>query len=173
MKCPACGQENPKDASYCSKCGSKLPHSAKSKSVHSKKRRVGNKAAQKAKSLRNLTVLVAAAAFTLFLVVRFTSTSNHSAQSNRPADLNQSVSSNPIENKSSDPIVEQKVSQVVSNFLCSCSGCNEPLDKCDCETAITERNFIRSALESGQSVTQVILAVNKTYGNRKPLGNDG
>ncbi|HDZ12188.1 MAG TPA: zinc ribbon domain-containing protein [Bacteroidetes bacterium] len=174
--CTKCGQENSDTSFYCSKCGSKLPHSdkssapiKKSKQPYSKKQRVGNKKQQKSKSYRNLIFLVVAAAFTVFIVVRFTSKSNQSVNSNRPVNLNMPLNPNPIESKSNDPVMEQKVSQVTSSFFCSCGGCKEvPLETCTCQTAAAERKFIRSALGKGQTVNQVILAVNTTYGNMRP-----
>ena len=65
--------------------------------------------------------------------------------------------------------MEATVREVASKFICSCGTCGEqPLDICACNTAIQERQFIRNALESGQTSKQIIAAVNTTYGWTKP-----
>jgi hypothetical protein len=58
---------------------------------------------------------------------------------------------------------------VASKFICSCGTCGEQsLDVCSCETAAQERQFIRSSLQSGQSVSQATLAVQDKFGWVKP-----
>jgi cytochrome c-type biogenesis protein CcmH/NrfF len=70
--------------------------------------------------------------------------------------------------KSADPKLEATVLSVASRFICSCGSCGEkPLDTCACERAVEERQFIRNYLQEGQSVAQVIAAVDQSYGWKK------
>jgi hypothetical protein len=88
-------------------------------------------------------------------------TGNPPGQKSRPAPV--------IEQRSNDPAIEAKVMEVASKFICSCGTCGEqPLDICTCNTAVQERQFIRGSLQGGQTVDQIIAAVNTTYGWMKP-----
>ncbi len=70
-----------------------------------------------------------------------------------------------IEQPTNNVELENKVVEIASMFACSCGGCDElPLESCTCETAQQERQFIRSALQHGHSVEEVIQSVNNTYG---------
>lgn len=74
-----------------------------------------------------------------------------------------------IEQRSADPKIEATVKEVASQFVCSCGTCGEePLDVCSCNTAVQERQFIRNAVQSGQTVDQIVTAVNSTFGWMKP-----
>lgn len=74
-----------------------------------------------------------------------------------------------VETRSRDVTVEAQVQTIASKFICSCGTCGEePLDKCTCERAVEERQFIRNYLELGQKPEQVILALNTRYGWVKP-----
>jgi hypothetical protein len=69
------------------------------------------------------------------------------------------------EARSSDPGMELQVTAIASKFKCSCGTCGElPLETCGCNTAVQERQFIRTSLQSGQSPDQIVLAVNKAFG---------
>jgi hypothetical protein len=74
-----------------------------------------------------------------------------------------------IETRSQDPKIEAAMKLIAARFNCSCGSCGEKsLDICACNRAIEERQFIRNALQTGQSEDQIIAAVNTTYGSRKP-----
>ncbi len=64
--------------------------------------------------------------------------------------------------------LEDQVRQVAVNFKCACGGCGElPLAECQCDMpkgAVEEKSFIRSKLNAGFSVQQVIDLVEKKYG---------
>jgi cytochrome c-type biogenesis protein CcmH/NrfF len=66
--------------------------------------------------------------------------------------------------------VEDQVRQVAVNFKCACEGCGElPLAECQCDMpkgAVEEKNFIRTKLNDGFTVPQVIELVDKKYGLR-------
>jgi hypothetical protein len=74
-----------------------------------------------------------------------------------------------MESKSNDPALEAKVLEVASRFICSCGSCGEqPLDVCACNTAVQERQYIRTSLQAGQSFAQAVQAVRDRYGWAKP-----
>ena len=66
--------------------------------------------------------------------------------------------------------LEDQVRQVAVNFKCACGGCGElPLAECQCDMpkgAVEEKNFIRTKLNEGLTVPQVIELVDKKYGLR-------
>ena len=65
--------------------------------------------------------------------------------------------------------VESKVYEVASKFICGCGQCGDlSLDICNCPDAIREKNFIKEQLMRGETIENVIVAVNQTYGNIKP-----
>ncbi len=66
--------------------------------------------------------------------------------------------------------VEGQVLQVAVNFKCACGGCGElPLAECQCDMprgAVEEKSFIRTKLNEGYSVSQVIELVDEKYGHK-------
>ena len=66
--------------------------------------------------------------------------------------------------------VEHQVLQVAANFKCACGGCGElPLAECQCDMprgAVEEKSFIRTKLNEGYSVPQVVELLEKKYGHR-------
>jgi enamine deaminase RidA (YjgF/YER057c/UK114 family) len=66
--------------------------------------------------------------------------------------------------------IEDQVRQVALNFKCACEGCGElPLAECQCDMpkgAVEEKRFIRTKLNEGLTVPQVIELVDKKYGFR-------
>ncbi|MCZ7616378.1 MAG: hypothetical protein M5T52_23185 [Ignavibacteriaceae bacterium] len=71
----------------------------------------------------------------------------------------------PVETKSANPVIEAKVFEIASKFVCSCGSCNEePLETCKCSTAVDERQFIRDYLQENQKPDDIILAVANKYG---------
>ena len=74
-----------------------------------------------------------------------------------------------VEVRSNDPVLEGKVVDIASKFICSCGSCGEkPLEVCQCSTGIQERQFIRDALRGGEDPEVVVLAVNGSFGWMKP-----
>lgn len=71
----------------------------------------------------------------------------------------------PVELKSTNAIVESKVFEIASKFVCSCGSCNEePLEVCKCARAVEERQFIRDYLEQNQKPDDIVLSVANKYG---------
>jgi len=66
--------------------------------------------------------------------------------------------------------IEDEVRKVAVNFKCACGGCGElPLAECQCDMpkgAVEEKRFIRTKLNEGLTVPQVIELVDKKYGLR-------
>jgi cytochrome c-type biogenesis protein CcmH/NrfF len=66
--------------------------------------------------------------------------------------------------------IEDQVRKVAVNFKCACGGCGElPLAECQCDMpkgAVEEKRFIRTKLNEGLTVPQVIELVDKKYGLR-------
>lgn len=71
----------------------------------------------------------------------------------------------PVELKSTNPVVETKVYEIASKFVCSCGSCNEEsLELCKCERAVEERQFIRDYLEQNQKTDDIVIAVANKFG---------
>ena len=66
--------------------------------------------------------------------------------------------------------LEDQIRQVALNFKCACGGCGElPLAECQCDMprgAVEEKKFIRTKLNEGFTVPQVIELLDKEYGLR-------
>ncbi len=74
-----------------------------------------------------------------------------------------------IETRSPDPAIEAKTMEIAGKFVCSCGTCGEqPLDVCTCPTAIQERQIIRNYLQMGRQPSEVIVALNRSFGWIKP-----
>ncbi len=168
-RCPFCDFENPKDARFCAHCGAEAQqhhppssqHSGKPTQSKKKKGDDDTKLLPKEwiSNWRTGMVGIVIIAGTLLLIG---SMYLFSPQENRKAPVI-------TEARSSDQGMEIQVTAIASKFICSCGTCGElPLETCECNTAVQERQFIRTSLQSGQSPDQIVLAVNKTFGWMKP-----
>lgn len=162
--CFNCGFENTRDAKFCASCGVALRrHQQQPQHQHQhrqppkkKERRVDTRL----KWHPAAVVLLIMGGAIVFLSLPYI-TGNPPGRKQRPQPL--------VEQRSSDPMIEANVQAVASKFICACGTCGEqPLDICTCNTAIEERQFIRNALQAGQTPEQVIAAVNTTFGWMKP-----
>ena len=161
--CKKCGAENAKSARFCSGCGTPL-RATKTNHVSQKPPKKSKKAKLKQKPLPKkssqswyLFGILAAVVFIYFII-------NQNSSSTRQ------VSQQPqyFEQFSNNPAIERQVKEIAANFGCSCGSCGElPLDTCTCNTAVRERQFIRSKLLNGQDKEQVIAAVKASYGGFK------
>jgi len=71
-------------------------------------------------------------------------------------------------NSPATPALDPAVARVAARFACSCGTCGEKrLDICSCETAQTERAFIREQLRNGHSESEAADALQKKYGGLK------
>lgn len=164
--CNKCGHENDHHANYCETCGSKLSQKARKRvgqvSEQARKERWSSaKASNRSLNFlqgRGLVVLgsLIVGLFIIYLLI----------DGNRQNSSNSAGSFQPsIEKKTNNMELENKVYEVASKFVCACGSCGEePLESCTCQTAQEERQFIRQALQQGQSVDEGIIAVNMNFG---------
>lgn len=160
--CSNCGFENPHHSKFCARCGVDLRHHAHGKELQRPK---GQRKVKKNSMFERVLKWHPAAVTLALLGVMFVLVVGLQMwQSTRTPPEAVLVR----ELKSSDPKLEASVLAIASRFICSCGSCGEkPLDTCACERAIEERQFIRNYLQGGQSVEQVIAAVDQTYGWKK------
>ena len=158
--CSYCQRDNPEDARFCAHCGADLdvsgqeaPPPIKRKAERLKRRVMPGG--------RWSPAVVGLALIGGVLVLVFAMENFLSLESPPKQKL--------VEQKSNDPAVEAKVVEVASKFICGCGSCGEqPLDTCTCNAAIQERRLIRDYVSAGQTVEQIILAVNDNFGWMKP-----
>lgn len=176
--CPGCGAENNLDNKFCISCGHQLnqiieerkihtvqskPNSNLSKKGKSKKQlrreaknSLKRKQARKTNSIKNLKLLWITVGVVIGSVILATS-----------FDLifRPQIKDLPIELKSNNAVIEAKVYDLASKFVCSCGSCNEePLESCLCPTAVEERQFIRDYLEKNQNADDIVIALANKYG---------
>jgi hypothetical protein len=162
--CQACEYMNTADCTYCGGCGVEMrsggiehrrKHGRNLEQSQRKARHV-----QRKSRFHPLTVGFFVVGGFVLLVLVLDSKTGIPEQA-RPAPI--------VEARSTDPALEARVMDVASKFICSCGTCGEQsLDVCSCETAVQEREFIRTSLQSGQSVDMVSLAVQDKFGWVKP-----
>lgn len=163
--CFNCGFENSRDAKFCASCGAELRRHQQSQPEHHhhsqrQPKKKGKRVDTRLKWHPALVVLLIIGGVVGLVSIPYI-TGNPPGRTSRPEPL--------AELMSNDSGVEATVRDVASKFICSCGTCGEqPLDICTCNTAIQERQFIRNAVQSGQTSEQIIAAVNTTYGWMKP-----
>lgn len=163
-KCPACEFRNKPDSTYCGACGVEMrtggnEHRRKHgrHQEHSKKRERGD---ERRSRFRPIVVTMFVTGVVILLVLALDSRTRIQDEG-RPIPV--------VESKSNDPALEAKVLDVAAKFICSCGTCGEqPLDVCACNTAVQERQYIRTSLQAGQSREQVAVAIRDKYGWEKP-----
>lgn len=183
--CPNCGAENNEDNKFCISCGHQLnknaaqgknfteqikPNTNTGKIRKSKKqlrreekasfngtsRMRERKHLRKTSSIKNLKLLWITVGVVIGSVILATS-----------FDLifRPQTKDVPVEIKSSNPVVEAKVFEIASKFICSCGTCNEEsLEVCSCGRAVEERQFIRDYLEQNQKPDDIVIAVANKFG---------
>lgn len=166
QECSSCGFFNAGSSTFCTQCGQRLQTPIETKQARqkhvqkpfSKKHRRSQKEEIKKTWNPALITLAIIGAGALIVALLFTVRSSREQQSYEV-----------IETKSTDPAVETQVLEIASKFICSCGTCGEEsLNVCTCSRAAEERQFIRNYLEMGQSPSQVIAALNATFGWIKP-----
>ncbi|MGB9773043.1 MAG: zinc-ribbon domain-containing protein [Bacteroidota bacterium] len=157
--CTLCGAVNPMDAHYCANCGSDLRAQAQRTKVDRWKKKKGQKVEPHKKWYTDpFTIVLITAAVAVIGAIFY-------AQFRSKPQRQPVV----VEQKSSDPVLERKVTEIAAKFVCSCGRCNETsLDICTCPKAIEERQFIRSSLQQGIASADVVSYVNGTFGGLKP-----
>lgn len=172
MKCQKCGNQNDADAKYCEQCGSYLlDNSSKRSSIKNRNKKRENIYNSESKnnslmpivtsllSLKSVWIIISVILFALLLVGLYSSNNNRYNQDNDRF----------IDQRSDNPVVEAKVFEIASNFVCECGNCNEEsLDICKCNYAVDERKFIRDYLEQNKNTADIITAMVTKYGGLKP-----
>lgn len=169
--CTHCGAENDRDNSFCITCGKKIStefdkneHSDQHNRNYKQNRKEiskqvlnNNKKSRRqfnsSNSLKTLWIIVGAVIVTVLILISF--------------DLifKSDPDKTPIGTIGSNPVVEAKVLEVASKFICSCGTCNEELlELCKCPVAVEERQFIRNYVEKNTSTNEVVIAVTNKYG---------
>lgn len=167
--CIKCGAENESGNKFCTSCGFKLnediihhqintsgKYSHQRKLQHKKENRDNrNRGIQKFKGMKALWIMVGIVIGSVIIVSAF-DLIFHKYPDNKDQRF---------EIKSSNPVIEAKVFEIASKFVCSCGTCNEEsLEICKCDRAIDERQFIRNYLEQNQKPDDVVMAVANKYG---------
>jgi hypothetical protein len=174
--CTNCGSKLEPDDNFCSICGEPVrsepmteskPKVIKVSSEQKKqKRRKHVKQAPGSDKATKIIFYGAVMLAVFFMLIYFYITQQSARERSRPA--RREITSIRV-----PPEIEAKVYEVASKFSCGCGACNElPLEKCDCNSAIQEKNFIKELLLKGESVENVIIAVNERYGYLKPEYQD-
>lgn len=176
--CSNCGAENNADNKFCISCGYQLNQSteqiknftgqnipntntykkrkSKKQLRRESKRSIKRNQARRSSNFKNLKLLWITVGVVIGSVILATS-----------FDLifRPQTKDIPVETKSANPVIEAKVFEIASKFVCSCGSCNEePLETCKCATAVDERQFIRDYLQENQKPDDIILAVANKYG---------
>ncbi len=162
--CPACDFRNKPGSIYCGGCGAELrSHEREHHRKHGRhQEQTKRKARRELRTSRFHPLMVGifvVGGFILLFLVLDSKTGIRELE--RPVPV--------VEARSNNPALEARVTEIASKFICSCGTCGEqPLDVCACNTAVQERQYIRTSLQSGQSVGKVALAVQENFGWVKP-----
>ncbi len=171
--CPKCGIKNNSRSLFCLNCGSELMKKqiisdndiSKRKTNRNRSQKVHNQKThnhKKIKNSRTSSLLKTKSIWIITLIIIFSVAVAgsldllfHKYNPVRPVI---------VEKQSIDPSISSKVYEVASRFRCTCGKCNDSLNVCDCEKAVTERNFIIKDLEKGKKPEQISKEINEKYG---------
>lgn len=175
--CESCGSENEPANKYCTICGEKLPageglqnespkqsyqdRGTNNEKKHKNKVYPSVVARRKTSGMTIGVKPIFIALAVLFIVIGIVAVVNSLSEKSEVAQY-------PTETKSSNPVVEAKVFEIASKFVCSCGSCNEEsLEKCKCAIAVEEREFVRDYLEKKGKPEDIIAALANKYGYLK------
>lgn len=160
MICENCGLKNNNDANFCGNCGTQFSNynEDRRKNYRKNRNRYKTRKREQVVSIKSLwlAALLVIAGFFIYSII----------------DTNSSRIYNPAQSandfSSGNPVVEAKVYEIASNFVCGCGSCGEEsLEVCSCNFAIQEKKFIRNYVESSADLKTIIFAVNDKYGGLK------
>ncbi len=168
--CLECGVDNAKVNKYCISCGSKMPNSEGASITQSKfgnknhsQRTVNNKKNNGDKNKFNqgkkltfkpIYVVISLLVIGLSYLLISRNTTNVNIETKEV-----------VEQKSNNPVVEAKVFEIASKFVCSCGTCGEEsLETCKCPRAIEERSLIRDYVQKSTNTSDIVLSVANYYG---------
>lgn len=173
--CIACGTTNDVSNNFCISCGRNLKtmssgnseeftpaHQTKSSSKKRKNKHnstlYAQQLPQKKLELKPIliSVIVLVISYLIYIII------------DSQLDKSRIYEQTSFEVKSSNPAVEAKVYELATKFVCSCGTCNEEsLEKCTCQRAIEERQFIRDYLERNGNPDDIVIALANKYGYLK------
>jgi hypothetical protein len=169
--CKKCGQHNSKTSRFCIECGEKLLLLASETiSGTSKKQVARNRKKQKKEKVKRTpkpsSFTRKYGLFTVVLILLLAVISWMNQDNTRDK-------SKSLVNFIEDPVLAVQVLDIASKFRCACGTCGgTPLEKCSCEFAVAERQFIKEKIKAGLSTNQVIKAVKTNYGWLKAENED-
>ena len=173
--CRSCGSENDPINKFCTVCGEKLIVRENIKNEHGKQKhqhhnknnkRNNNSYALFKKNKKSAGMAVGVKPLLIAAGVLFISLLTVALLNNWFVKNDDDLY--PKESKSSNPVVEAKVFDVASKFVCSCGSCGEiSLEKCKCATAVEERQFVRDYLERKNKPEDIVVALADRYGYLK------
>jgi hypothetical protein len=161
--CKKCEQQNSKTSHFCIECGERLLLPALGTTRGTSKKQVSrNRKKQKQEKAKRTpkpsSFTRKYGLFTIILILLLAAISWMNQDNTR--DKNKS-----LVNFIEDPVLAVQVLDIASKFRCACGTCGgTPLEKCSCEFAVAERQFIKEKIKAGLSTNQVIEAVNTNYG---------
>ena len=177
LHCSKCGYDNDQENKFCTSCGNKLQHKTseilnhkhnksskhKIKYEHKQNRSINeihSADRSNSKKIKIFWIATGAAVTIILCIAVFIETSNNNFDKNE-FPIPKGIS----EVKSNDPMIEAKVYEIASKFVCSCGSCNEEsLEICKCERSIEERQFIRDYLQQNQKPDAIVIALANKYG---------
>ncbi len=175
--CSKCGFENDPQNKFCVSCGNKLQdktqevHDLQLQHAKSRKQRIREERNRNKhehpkterynlKSMKIFWITTAVVMASILGITAFIETSD-SNFTKTEISIPEKIS----EVNSSDPLVETKVYEIASKFVCSCGTCNEEsLEICKCERGVEERQFIRDYLQQNQTPNDIVVALANRYG---------
>jgi len=162
MICDKCNFENNENAKFCENCGNQLGTVAKhnGNKKQSKKNPNRNRRGKKEQVVTTKSLwVVGLAVIAGFLIYSIIDT-------NSSRDYRPNIPANNF--TSGNSVVEAKVYEIASNFICGCGGCDEDnLELCTCDYANREKQFIRDLVQSSTDDKTIISIVKNKYGGLK------
>ncbi|MFN3135536.1 MAG: zinc-ribbon domain-containing protein [Candidatus Kryptonium sp.] len=159
--CVNCGSKLETGDKFCSTCGHPVELAENIQEID-KPRKTKYRSAYGFQNDKVVKIIFTSVISFVVLVLLFYFYTNYETKKQR-------VSSSKVTSINVTSEIEAKVYEVASKFTCGCGQCgNLPLETCDCTYAIQQKNFIKERLLKGETVDDVIIVVNQTYGNIKP-----
>ena len=162
MNCKDCGAKNHPGSKFCENCGKSLVQ----KNIQTKSKGVDIRADHKKQNnnrgifvinIKTVWAIVGVFACGLVLIASLIIVSSIAEKTVDYPEI-----------KSNDVVLEGKVINIASRFVCNCGDCgSESLTICKCKYAVDTRKMIRDYLEKSVKEEDIIKYVNDKYGGLK------
>lgn len=173
--CDGCGAVNDKGNNYCRCCGTRLnvmqssidgqtsrEDKAFSKKYAEKKRNILTGTKSNPEKIFYLKPAYIIIPLIVIGVVYLIISKESSAEIVEPKPV--------LEQTSSNPIIEARVFEIASKFVCSCGTCGEEsLETCKCPRAVEERSLIRNYVQKDIKTEDIVLSLANYYGFLKAI----